>query len=135
MDKSNNSGTNDGQQIPPEVRTFLESILADANITSLDETSKEETLKELYVRLDNFMLTTIVEGLPSDKLEEFTKLAEAGKSREELEDYLKENIPDATEVFSRAMLDFRDFYLGNIAVARNAPVDNQSGTAAPGVKD
>lgn len=110
-------------QIPQDIRAFLESLLQDANILNLDDAAKEEMIKQLFVRLDNFMLTTIVESLPSDKLDEFTKMSESGKSKEELEAYLKANIPNAEEVFSRAMLSFRDLYLGNVALGKGAPTD------------
>lgn len=109
------------QSIPQEIRVFLESLLNDAGMTNLDKDMHEDMLKELFVRLDSFMLTTIVEGLPAEKLEEFTKMAESGKDRAMLEQYLKANIPNATEVFGRAMLEFRDIYLGNVESARNAP--------------
>lgn len=113
-------------EIPAEVRTFLESILEDAGMTNLNDQTHEDMVKELFVRLDNFMLTTIVEALPTNKIAEFTKMSETGKSKEELENYLKNNIPNSDEVFSRAMLQFRDLYLGNAAIARNIPTTDQS---------
>jgi Protein of unknown function (DUF5663) len=108
-------------EIPQEIRTFLESLLKDAGMTSLDKEMHESMLKELFLRLDNFMLTTIVEGLPAEKLEEFTKMSEGNTDRVALEAYLKEHIPNATEVFARAMLEFRDLYLGGVETSRNAP--------------
>ena len=108
-------------QIPQDIRAFLESLLQDANMTTLDDQAREEMIKQLFVRLDNFMLTTIMEALPGEKLEEFTKMSEEGKDRTELEAYLKANIPNAEEVFARAMLTFRDMYLGNVAVGKEAP--------------
>jgi hypothetical protein len=75
------------------------------------------------------MLTTIVDNLPSDKLEAFTKMSEEGKTREELEKYLQDNIPDIQTKFGDAMLEFRNLYLGNVAVARSAPPQNP--TPAP----
>lgn len=118
MDSQN---SNQIAQIPSEIKTFLESILQDANMTSLDEQTHEEMIKQLFIRLDNFMLTTIVEALPAEKISEFTKLSEEGKTREELENYLRKNIPNHSDVFAKAMLQFRDLYLGNVAVARNTP--------------
>lgn len=108
-------------QIPQDIRAFLESLLQDAQMTTLDDQAKEEMIKQLFIRLDNFMLTTIVEALPAQNLEEFTKMSETGKTREELEAYLKANIPNAEEVFARAMLAFRDLYLGNVTLGRTAP--------------
>lgn len=105
--------------IPKEIREFIESILQDAQMSNLDKQMYKEMVKELYIRLDNFMLTTIVEALPPEKLEEFAKMAEAGKERDELEDYLKANIENADEVFAKAMLEFRDLYLGNVNAERS----------------
>lgn len=108
-------------QISTEIRTFLEGLLQDAGMTTLDAEMKEEMVKELYVRLDNFITTAIMDNLPPEKLEEFTKMAEEKKTMSEMQDYLRTNIPKAEDVFAKALLEFRDLYLGNVAVARNAP--------------
>lgn len=110
---------NQNLQIPDDIRAFLESMVQEAGITSLDAASHQKLIEELYSRLDNFLLTVIVEALPQDKLEEFTKMAEGGVPRNELDGYLKANIPNAVDAFSRAMIEFRDLYLGNVEVARS----------------
>jgi len=112
-------------QIPAEIHTFLEGILQDAGMTTLDNEMREEMIKELFVRLDNFMTTAIMDNLPPDKLEEFTKMAEEKKTMAEMQEYLKTNIAGAEEVFTKALLEFRNLYLGNVAVARNAPKANE----------
>lgn len=109
--------------IPDEVRTFLEGILKDGNITSSDEEMHEEMIKELFARFDNFMTSTIVENLKEEDMEEFIKMGEEKKSREEIEKFITEKIPNAQDVFSQAMINFRDMYLGNVAVKRAAPTD------------
>ena|SRR3990167_4348434 len=100
--------------IPPEIRTFLESILEEAHVTKIDEKLYDGMIAELFARLDSFMLTRIADSLPTPQLEEFTKLAESGKNRTELDNYLRSHIPNAQEVFTRAMLEFRETYLGHI---------------------
>lgn len=114
--------------IPADTKAFLESILQDAGMTSLDEQTHEQMVLDLFKRLDAYMLTTIVESLPDDKLEEFTKMAESGKSKADLETYIKTHVPDAVEVFARAMLEFRNFYLGNVGVSKNV-IQNSNATA------
>ncbi|EKD90831.1 MAG: hypothetical protein ACD_30C00081G0002 [uncultured bacterium] len=108
-------------QIPPDVRSFLEGLLTDAGMTSLDDEMREEMLKELYGRLDNHLSATIIDNLPPENLDEFIKLNEDGKTKEEIESYLKEKMPNAQEVLAKAFIEFRDLYLGNVTVARNAP--------------
>lgn len=108
-------------QIPQEVRTFLEGLLEDAHMTTLDDSMREEMIKELYARLDNFITTAIVDNLPPEHLEEFIKLNETKKSQAEIQAYLQDKMPNAQEVFSNAFIQFRDLYLGNVAAERNAP--------------
>lgn len=122
----------DINQIPQDLRDFLSSLINEAGIT-VDEQTHNQVIKELYVQLDNYILSTIVEELPSDNLEEFTQMAEEGKGREELEKYLSDHIPNSQEVFARALIDFKDLYLGNVAVARSAPTENTTdeSTSAP----
>lgn len=108
-------------QIPPEIRTFLEGLLQDAGMTTLDDQMREEMIKELYARLDSFITSVIMENLPPEKLEEFTKMAEEKKTRQEMEEFLKAHVPNAAEVMAQAFIEFRNLYLGNVAVARNAP--------------
>src|ERR1035437_10931160 len=71
--------------IPPEVRSFLEGILKDANMTTLDESMREEMINELFARLDAYMASVIVDNLPAENLEEFTKMNEDKKSQTEIE--------------------------------------------------
>ncbi len=109
------------QQIPPEVKSFLEGILQDANMVTLDDQMKEEMVKELYVRLDNFITAAIVDHMPADKVEEFIKMNEEKKSKEDVEKFVKEVMPNAQEVFTNAFMEFRDLYLGGVAAKRNEP--------------
>lgn len=118
-DQTNNQ-SND-LEIPAEIRSFIEGLLADANMASLDNEMKEEMIKEVFARLDNYMTAAIVDNLPEDKLEAFIKLNEDKKSKEEIETYLKDNMPNAQDVFAKTFQEFRDLYLGGVTVARNAP--------------
>lgn len=111
-------------QIPAEIRSYLEGLLAEANISSLDDKVREETIKELYVQLDNFMTTAIIDNMPPEHLDDFIKLNEDKKSQAEVEMFLKDKMPNAQEVFTNAFKNFRNLYLGNIAVARNKPAQN-----------
>lgn len=107
-------------QIPAEIRSYLEGLLIDAKMV-LDDSTREEMIKELYARLDNFITTTVIDNLPPEHLETFIKMNEEKKSQPEIEVFLKEKMPNYQEVFTKAFAEFRDLYLGNIEVARNAP--------------
>ncbi|MDD2823283.1 MAG: hypothetical protein PHQ59_04375 [Candidatus Daviesbacteria bacterium] len=102
--------------IPPEVISYLDNLLREANITPVDETMREQLLLELYARLDSFITTTIVENMDPQNLDAFIKLNEENHPREEIEAFIKEKMPDADQVFAKAFIDFRDLYLGNTGV-------------------
>jgi len=98
-------------QIPPDIKQFLLSIITEANLQLPEENQKEQVVQELYDQLDQFMLSTIIENLPEDKLTGFNELALQGAKRDQLEEYLKANIPNYQEVFAQALIAFHDTYL------------------------
>ena len=111
----------DQVQVPPEIRSFLEGLLQDANMVLTDDL-KEEMIKELFARLDSYLTTVIVDNMPAEHLEAFIKLNEENKSKEEVETFIKDHLPNAQDVFVKAFADFRETYLGEVANAR----DNQT---------
>ncbi len=113
-------------EIPAEVREFLEGILLDAKMTYADEAMHEELINELFARLDNYMTSVLVDCLPAEKLDEFIKMNGENKSREEVEEYIKNNVPNAQDVLTKAFMNFRDMYLSGVTVARNAPESTAS---------
>lgn len=113
--------TNDQLTIPAEIRNFLDGLLQDAGMTTLDAEMREEMIKELYARLDNYITSTIVKSLPEENTEEFIRLNEEKRSQDKIQQFLQDKLPDAQQVFAQAFSEFRDLYLGNVTIARNAP--------------
>jgi len=107
-------------EIPPQIRTFLQSVLTDANMTTLDDDMKEEMIKELFISLDNHITAVIVDNLPKDHLEAFIKMNEEKKPQSEIEQFLKDNLPNAQEVMAKAFADFRNNYLADVTKAKNS---------------
>lgn len=112
---------NNEQIIPQEVRPYLESLLADAGIHPIDEQMQENMLKDLYVRLDNFLATAILDNMPAEHLEAFIQLNEKKATKEEIEKFLQKNLPNSQDVFAKAFVEFRDIYLGLTAAVNHAP--------------
>ncbi len=106
--------------VPPEIHAFLDGLLVDAGMTTLDGDTREEMIKELFVRLDHYITTVLIEKLPPENLDEFMKLNEEKKPMNEIQKYLMAKLPNAQEVFTNAFADFRDLYLGNVNLSRNA---------------
>lgn len=124
MDSPTNNQSAQGLQIPPEIRTFLESLLQDAGMTSLDDGMREEMIKELFARLDSYITSTIIQNLPQEHIEPFVKMTEENRPQSEIQAYLQEKMPNAQDVFAKAFMEFRDMYLGNSTVARG--INNQA---------
>ena len=118
MDDQNTQQQNNQLTIPQEVRTYLEAMLQDAGMTMEDDDMKEEMIKELYLRLDAYITSVVATALPKMHLDEFIKMNEEKKSREEIEKFLIDNMPHSKEVFAKAFADFRQLYLGNVKKAR-----------------
>jgi Mg/Co/Ni transporter MgtE len=119
------------QQIPTEIVSFLDGLLQDAGMTSLDKEMHDEMIKELFARLDNYLTATLVEKLTPEDTETFIKMNEEKKSKEEVEKFLQEKLPNAQETMTNAFMEFRDLYLGNVVAQRNAPASTAEDTATP----
>ncbi|MCA9372345.1 hypothetical protein KC726_05635 [Candidatus Woesebacteria bacterium] len=105
--------------IPGPIKLFLESLIDDAGVDIVDAVMKEEMVKELFARLDSYIATQIVAALPDDKLEGFMDLNKKQATQQEIEQYLKDNISNYSEVITNTMIDFRDIYLGNVGVYKD----------------
>jgi len=99
-------------QIPVEIKGYLESLLDEANINGLDGQMGEGMVLELYSRLDSYLTSVIVNSLQPEDIEAFIKINEEKKPQQEVEQFLKDKIPNVQEVFSKAFVDFKDLYLG-----------------------
>lgn len=73
---------------------------------------QEQMLSDLYARLEDWLFGQIIDALSDDDLTQFRELMENKASQEQLEEFLEKKIPNAKEIFSKAMLDFRKSYLG-----------------------
>lgn len=120
-------------QIPVEIRAYLEDLIAEAQVPVFDDKAKDELVQYLFERLDRFLAAKIVENMKPEDTETFIKMNEEKKSREEIDQFIKDHMTNAQEVFTRAFVDFRDFYLtaqANMAQGKdpveemaNKPVD------------
>lgn len=111
MDDNSTSQNPAQVNIPPEIKDFLEGLIKEANIPFDNDSAKEELVRYLFDKLDKFLAAKIVENMKPEDTEAFIKMNEEGKSREEIDAFIKEHMENPQEVFTRAFIDFRDFYL------------------------
>jgi hypothetical protein len=104
--------------IPANFRDFLKSLLQEANMSSIDAEIYEGMVQELYLLLDNYLATVMVDHLSPQDLDVFTKMNEENKSKEELALFLNEKMPDHKEIFSKAFSEFKRLYLEAVTAKR-----------------
>lgn len=108
--------------IPQEIRAYLERLMEDAHVLVVDEKEKDEVVMYLFERLDKYMAAKIVENMKAEDTEAFIKMTEEKKPQEEIDAFIQSHMENPQEVFTRAFVDFRDFYLtGQSSAAENAP--------------
>lgn len=122
-------------QIPVEIRAYLEDLIAEAQVPVFDDKAKEELIQYLFERLDRFLAAKIVENMSPEDTETFIKMNEDQKSREEIDNFIREHMPNAQDVFTRAFVDFRDFYLTAQANMAEANPSTSSGNNASQLVD
>lgn len=97
--------------IPQEIRNYLESLIQEANVAVYDDKTKEDLVYYLFDKLDKFLAVKIVENMSADDTKEFVRLNQEKKSKEEIDTFIDQHMQNPQEVFTRAFVDFRDFYL------------------------
>jgi hypothetical protein len=112
-------------QIPPDIRNYLESILQEAGMLTLDDQTKEGMIQELFFQLDNFLASLIVKNLKPEDLEAFIKMNEEKSSKEEIEKFVQEKLPNAQEIFANAFSEFKRLYIENVQSSRDKQPDTE----------
>jgi hypothetical protein len=94
--------------IRPEIRSFLEKLLADKRINATGEL-KEQMISDLNDRLEVRLNQAVIEHLSVDELETLASLSDKGV--EEVQSFLRQTIKNIDQVFAEAMNDFASAYL------------------------
>jgi hypothetical protein len=102
-------------QIPQDIRGFLEDILLTSDMVPENDIMHEIMLQQIFDRLDKFVAIRLVELLSDEDAEAFIKLNEAKASKEEIDKFIEEHIPNAKEAFVKILLDFKDAYTSELA--------------------
>ncbi len=95
-----------------DIRAYLKKLLDDAGQTDLTPELEEQMIQDLNTRLEDRLIMTAMENLPAEKQDELGKMAEDKASSKDIEEFVRMHVPNWEEVFSAALVDFRDTYLG-----------------------
>lgn len=97
--------------VPDEIRVYITSLLDASGLQQADKELRESMIQNLYKELDAYIIDQIVDYMPAEKLEAFTELIQKNPSKDELDLYIRMNIPNAQDVLTVAFADFRNRYL------------------------
>lgn len=104
-------------QIPDEASKFLNALLDETGLSLTDDV-REDMVKELYIKLDGLLTARIIDTLPDDKVDAFLDMQEKNSSPDEIQQFVQTNLPNASDLFTAVLTEFRDMYLTNVDIAR-----------------
>ena len=93
------------------IEEFVSRLIEDKGFNEQDPEIIAQMKKDLLDRVENRINAMIVSILSSEKLPEFEKLLDGG-SEEEIQKFVKGNIPDIDERVATELLTFKNIYLG-----------------------
>lgn len=99
--------------IEPEIRIFLEKIIAEKKFENLSDQLREAMINSLYPRLQAYLFTAITKELDEATIKDLDLMMEGNidYTQSEIQMFLKGRIPNIEEITAAAMLEFRAVYL------------------------
>lgn len=94
------------------VNDFLNKMLTDAGMNNVSPEVRDQMFSDLRNRLEERFFATVVSNLNDGQISTFREIVEAGGDSAKMNKFLSTNLPNSNELFSQAMLSFRDVYLG-----------------------
>lgn len=94
-----------------EINSFVDLLIEKKGFNETDPDVIAQIKSDLLDRVENRINAMIVSNLNGDKLSDFEKLLENG-SEEEMQAFVKSDIPDIDEKVARELLTFKNIYLG-----------------------
>ncbi len=95
-----------------DIKAFLKKLLEDAGQTDLSPELEEQMILDLNSRLEDRLIMAAMENLSDENQDKLGQMAEEKASSKDMEEFVKAHVDNWEEVFSKAMSDFRETYLG-----------------------
>lgn len=88
--------------------------MTEAGTAQLPAEEQKAAMDDLYVRLEDRLVMSVMNALPEDKQAEFQGMIDGGdvETPEQVQQYIVGNLPNYQEVFVAAFGQFREEYLG-----------------------
>lgn len=95
----------------PTLEQFVENLLVERGLTSVDEAVLAELRTDLLTRIGERLNAEMVALLETDKVEELNDLLDADAEPDVVREFFVSNVPNYQEVLARTLMDFRTSYL------------------------
>ena len=93
------------------IEEFVDKLIEDKKFNEQDSDVIAQMKNDLLERVENRINAMIISKLDPEKLVEFEKVLDSG-SEEEIQNFVKNNIPDIDERVAAELLTFKNIYLG-----------------------
>jgi hypothetical protein len=94
-----------------ELATFVDKLVAEKQITDVSEEVLAQMKEDLLSRVEDRINAELIAVLSPEQMAEFDKIMDSG-DQGQMQDYLKQAIPDLETVVASALIKFRATYLG-----------------------
>lgn len=91
---------------------FVERLIMEKDFENIDSEVREQIRQDLLERVEERINATILENMPTEKLEEFNALLNSANS-DEIQSYCQKNISKLDEIIAESLVQFRDTYLNS----------------------
>jgi hypothetical protein len=101
-----------------ELSQFIQGILAEKQLSGIDDNVREQLVADLQQRLLDQINRALIDALPDDKIEAFNRmLDDESLTDEQVQQFIAASGVDVQRVTIQTMLRFRDLYLGDTGKA------------------
>jgi Arc/MetJ-type ribon-helix-helix transcriptional regulator len=98
-------------QKSPHLEQFVDKLIEEKKFPNLDDEVLAQLRADLMSRLEDRINAALISNMTYEQLQEFDKLLERNNELE-VQNYLRQAIPDLETVIATALINFRSTYLG-----------------------
>lgn len=93
------------------ILSYLRDLLKKKGVEETPEDILSDMIADLWIRFDRFIFLSVMQNLAPSDYEKFDEFLEKEPAKEEMMDFLKNNVDDLDGTIKQAMEDFEKVYL------------------------
>ena len=94
---------------------FVNDLLAAKGYGDVLPEVKEALVKDLRLRVDDFIMARTIAEFTDEELKQFEKMLDEKKPRAQLQQFAIDHIPDYTTFLASTLIEFQDVFLAGQA--------------------